>query len=292
MSFQQFDQPRKRFENKTNNGSPYNLFDDEYRDGPPRDSQQYIRVKRRVEEIAERYRDLVSRQFHLSELLRDADNGDRMKLAMRETMKSANEERVRASRILKYLLKFQGESRINYAERERRQTDYNSLEIKIQNIDRSWAKAVAESKEAEEQYAKKCFYQQELIRNTRFEPESSERQESQLLLAEEQEDQLHPMLKERDREIAKLYDEMCAVADLNLTFNDAIKAPQVEIDSIMDNLNKAEEEIDRGAQEIVRTQELQDDSTKSMMCITISLVLCTLLMAMLMFFWLRRHGFL
>ena len=34
------------------------------------------------------------------------------------------------------------------------------------------------------------------------------------------------------------------VADLNLTFNDAIKAPQVEIDSIMDNLNKAEEEVD------------------------------------------------
>ena len=33
------------------------------------------------------------------------------------------------------------------------------------------------------------------------------------------------------------------VADLNLTFHDAIKAPQVEIDSIMDNLSKAEDQV-------------------------------------------------
>ena len=52
------------------------------RDSPPRDTQQYIRAKRTVEDLTERYRDLVSRQFNLAELLRDADEGDRMKLAM------------------------------------------------------------------------------------------------------------------------------------------------------------------------------------------------------------------
>ena len=107
--------------------------------------------------------------------------------------------------------------------------------------------------------------------------------------AEEQEEEVNPLLQKREEEIAKLYNQMCEVcephmylsafcllactlqpvpklllashmrlkhlvnvscpfilqvADLNLTFHDAIKAPQVEIDSIMDNLSKAEDQVD------------------------------------------------
>ena len=101
MSFQQFDTPRKRFENKTSQESSFQSFNDEYRcvlcscisfavpnrcflgsNGPPRDTHQYVRVKRKVEEITERYRGLVSRQFNLAELLRDADEGEKIKLDM------------------------------------------------------------------------------------------------------------------------------------------------------------------------------------------------------------------
>ena len=108
MSFQQFDTPRKRFENKTNRPiqeSPFQSFNEEYRcvlavllyffcrfhiangcfvysDGAPRDTHQYIRAKRKVEEITERYRGLVSRQFNLAELLRNTDQGDKIKRDM------------------------------------------------------------------------------------------------------------------------------------------------------------------------------------------------------------------
>ena len=49
---------------------------------PRQPSDQYIRAKRKVEEISERYRGLVSRQFNLAELLRNTDQGDKIKLDM------------------------------------------------------------------------------------------------------------------------------------------------------------------------------------------------------------------
>ena len=128
-------------------------------------------------------------------------------------------------------------------------------------------------------------------------PSSSDENFAFLRRVEEQEEEVNPLLQQREHEISKLYNQMCEVvnatyidvlirtlrtrlyatarpktiyttnttlanhlsfvmlvnisfpftlqvADLNLTFHDAIKAPQVEIDSIMDNLNKAEDEVD------------------------------------------------
>jgi hypothetical protein len=86
--------------------------------------------------------------------------------------------------------------------------------------------------------------------------------------------------------------QLLGFGDLLDSADDHVNAPQVEIDSITDNLNIAEDEIDRGVQQIAEAQELQDGCTKSMMCITLSMVLSTMLMAALMVFWMKRHGLL